>query len=101
MATTEQRFEHVSFSASAAAARRPSAAAGARFRLTLVLAGFAALVAWGILDQSNQRSGTDQPGASAATERQLYDGRGKWGGYMSEWRSRSQILQDADVVKER
>lgn len=85
MTTSEQRFEHLRFDTSAAAARRSPAEAGAWYRLVLVLAAFGALAAWGLANPGDrQRSVGDQFGPSTiASGRQLYDGRGKWSGYMA------------------
>ena len=100
MATTEQRFEHLSFKA--AAPRRSPEVAGAWYRLILVLAAAAALVTWGLVAPSVSRSDGDRLGLSATSADQpVYDGHGKWGGYLPEWRSRSEILQDAGVIEER
>jgi hypothetical protein len=79
MTTTEQRIEHARFDA--LAPRRSPEAAGAWYRLILVLAAVAALVAWGLADSSD--SGRSAPSATSA-DQQLYDGHGKWGGYMTE-----------------
>jgi hypothetical protein len=80
MTTTEQRFEHARFDARAP--RRAPEAAGAWYRLILVLAAVAALVTWGLIDGSdNSRAGRSGLSATSAGQ-QLYDGHGKWGGYM-------------------
>jgi len=81
MATTDRRFEQLSFGGAAAP---QSAATVGPVRLILVAAGFAALIAWGILDQSDRHSRTDEPAPSGAPYQPLLDGHGKWGGYMSQ-----------------
>lgn len=77
MATTDRRFENLRFSA--AGPRQFD-----RVKLILALLGFAALVAWGIVDKPDRLS-SDQPnGARLSAEQQAaYDGHGKWGGYMA------------------
>ena len=61
---------------------------GARLRLTLAVAGLAALIAWGIWTeasadrQSGIRATTDQVVAADRVGAARYDGRGKWTGYL-------------------
>lgn len=80
MATTEQRLEQLG---AKGPRTRHTPDAGARYRLSLALAGLVALVAWGLLAQlSDQHTGADPAGQTAPADRvpQL-DGHGKWGGY--------------------
>jgi hypothetical protein len=74
---------------------------GARLRLVLAVAGLAALVAWGALSHLGIEPSADAKGTTSAQDAPRYDGRGKWTGYTSEWRSRPQILRDAGITPER
>lgn len=74
---------------------------GARLRLLLAVAGLAALVAWGAMSHVGSETSTDVRGATSAQEAPRYDGRGKWTGYTSQWRSRPQILRDAGITEAR
>ena len=92
----------------AAASRRPFAGrgegtsiGGARLRLILAVAGLAALVAWGALSHLGIEPSANAKGTTSAQDAPCYDGRGKWTGYTSEWRSRPQILRDAEITPER
>ena len=76
-------------------------AGGARLRLLLAAAGLVALVAWGALSHVGSETSADGRGATSAQEAPPYDGRGKWTGYTSGWRSRPQILRDAGVTPDR
>lgn len=80
MATTEQRLEQLG---AKGPRTRHTSDAGARYRLSLALAGLAALVAWGLFDQlSDQHARANQAGQTAPADRlPHYDGHGKWGGY--------------------
>jgi hypothetical protein len=73
----------------------------ARLRLVLAVAGIAALVAWGALSHVGVETAVDARGATSAQDAPRYDGRGKWTGYTSGWRSRPQILRDAGVAPDR
>jgi len=72
---------------------------GARLRLAAAVVGLGALVGWGAL--SHLGTETAAGGATSAPDASRYDGRGKWTGYTSEWRSRPQILRDAGITPER
>lgn len=74
---------------------------GARVRLLLAVTGLGALVAWGALSHLGSETPTDSRGATSAQDTSPYDGRGKWTGYTSEWRSRPQILRDAGITQGR
>jgi hypothetical protein len=74
---------------------------GARLRLALAVGGLAALVAWGAFSHVDLETATEVRGATSTQDAPLYDGRGKWTGYTSEWRSRPQILRDAGVTPAR
>ena len=74
---------------------------GARLRLALAVGGLAALVAWGALSHVAGDMSDSARSATVAQEALRYDGRGKWTGYASEWRSRPQILRDAGVTPDR
>ena len=76
-------------------------AGGARLRLLLAVAGLAALVAWGALSHVGRETSADGRGVTSAQDAPRYDGRGKWTGYTSEWRSRPQILRDAGITQNR
>ena len=82
MTTTEQRFEHARFDA--LASRRSPEEVGAWYRLILVLAAVAALVTWGLVDASDSSRSRHSGLSATSTDQQLYDGRGKWGGYMAQ-----------------
>jgi hypothetical protein len=76
-------------------------AEGARLRLGLAVAGLVALVAWGALSHVGTEPTVEAQGATSAQEAPRYDGRGKWTGYTSDWRSRPQIFRDAGVTADR
>jgi len=102
MTTAQRAFER------ATASRRPisrrgegNSIGGARLRLVLAVAGLAALMAWGVLSHVGIETATSSRGAASAQDAPRYDGRGKWTGYTSEWRSRPQILRDAGITPER
>ena len=52
-------------------------------------------------DPERHRDQNYHPGTTSAQDALRYDGRGKWTGYTSEWRSRPQILRDAGIAPER
>ena len=74
---------------------------GARLRLALAVAGLAALAAWGTLSHVGTETSADAKGTTSAREAPRLDGRGKWTGYTSAWRSRPQILRDAGITPDR
>lgn len=83
MAVTEQRLGH--FRLGSREIPTPARARQEGYRLIAVLVGFSALIAWGIIDQSDQRTSRDQVSSSATQiEGPRYDGRGKWGGYLPQ-----------------
>lgn len=103
MTTAQREFEQTAASLGASFDRRGAGrlTEGARRRLLLAVAGLAALVAWGALSHVGIEASTDARGATSAQEAPRYDGRGKWTGYTSEWRSRPQILRDAGITQGR
>ena len=103
MTTAQREFEQPAPAIGAALYRRGARRTHERPRLRLLLAvaGLAALVAWGVLSHVGRESSADGRGATSAQDRPRYDGRGKWTGYTSEWRSRPQILRDAGITQGR
>jgi hypothetical protein len=71
--------------------------AGARRRLTLAVLWLGGLIAWGLFSYVTDPP-ADERGSAPVAAAQL-DGHGKWTGQTAGWRSRSQILQDAGVVR--
>ena len=71
--------------------------AGARRRLVLAVLWLAGLIAWGLFSYLAEAPGAGQDERQVRAEQQL-DGHGKWTGQTADWRSRSQILQDAGVI---
>ena len=71
--------------------------AGARRRLGLAVLWLAGLIAWGLFSFLTEAPSAGQDERQVRAEQQL-DGHGKWTGQTADWRSRSQILQDAGVV---
>ena len=71
--------------------------AGARRRLTFAVLWLAGLMGWGLFSYLTEQPAADHGERAARAEQQL-DGHGKWTGQTADWRSRSQILQDAGVV---
>lgn len=103
MTTAQRELEQAAAGLGAGFDRRDEGRSieGARLRLVLAVAGLAALVALGALSHVGIDTSTDAPGATSAQEAPRYDGRGKWTGYTSEWRSRPQILRDAGITQGR
>jgi hypothetical protein len=103
MTTGQREFAQAAASDGAVFDRRDegSSIRGARLRLVLAVAGLAALVAWGALSHVGTETAAEARGATSAQEAPRYDGRGKWTGYTSEWRSRPQILRDAGITPDR
>ena len=103
MTTAQREFEQPAPAVGAALYRRGAGRTheGARLRLLLAVAGLAALVAWGALSHIGSETSADRQGVTSAQDTPLYDGRGKWTGYTSEWRSRPQILRDAGITQGR
>ena len=103
MAMAQRELREVAASLAAASDRRGDGRAteGARVRLLLAVAGLAALVAWGALSHLGSDASADLRGPTSAQDAPRYDGRGKWTGYTSEWRSRPQILRDAGITQGR
>lgn len=103
MTTAQREFERPAPAVGAALYRRGAGRTneGARLRLLLAVAGLAALVAWGALSHVGSETSADGRGATSTQEAPRYDGRGKWTGYTSEWRSRPQMLRDAGITQKR
>jgi hypothetical protein len=103
MTTAQREFEQPAPTFGATLHRRDEGRAneGARLRLVLAVAGLAALVAWGALSHVGIETAVDARGSTSAQDAPRYDGRGKWTGYTSAWRSRPQILRDAGVAPDR
>lgn len=102
MTTAQRDFEQTAASLAASDRRGEGPSSeGARWRLALATAGLAALVAWGLLSHAQIDPSADVRGAASAQDAPRYDGRGKWTGYTSEWRSRPRILRDAGITQDR
>ena len=103
MAMAQREFGQAAASLDSGSDRRRERrrAEGARLRLVLAVAGLAALVAWGALSHIGIETSAAGRGATSAQDAPRYDGRGKWTGYTSGWRSRPQILRDAGVTPDR
>lgn len=103
MSMAQREFEQPALILGAVLRRRDEGrtAKGGRLRLVLAVAGLAALVAWGALSHLGVETPADARGVTSAQDAPRYDGRGKWTGYTSEWRSRPQILRDAGVTPDR
>jgi hypothetical protein len=90
MTTAQREFEQPVPAVGGALYRRDAGRTNqrARLRLLLAVAGLAALLAWGALSHVGSETSADGRGATSAQDTPLFDGRGKWTGYTSEWRSR-------------
>ena len=77
-------------------ASRAEEFAGAPRRLALAVLWLAGLIAWGLFSYLTQAPA--EQGRSPVRAEQGLQGHGKWTGQTSDWRNRSQILQDAGIA---